>query len=129
MWRFALRPHPNLHLTLPQWKLSRDHRLPFPRRDAPSTSFGRIWLLLKLKCMGFWSTRWKCSSNLRSPYLPSFVCSPVVGVVLCDVGVDAAECELFVGSGSDRLHYELRVGIRRFRLVLRSVRGGRCGRL
>ena len=127
MWKFALKPHPTLHLT-PNGNC-RETIVSFPRRDTPSTSLRRIWLLLKLKCMGFWSTRWKCSNNLCSPYLPSFVCSPVVGVVLCDVGVDAAECELFVWSGSNRLHYELRVGIRRFRLVLRSVRGGRCGGL
>ena len=59
------------------------------------------------------------------PYLPSLVCSSVVRVVLGDVGVDAAQGQLFVLRGRDGLHNQLRVRIRRFRLVLRSraVRG------
>lgn len=51
--------------------------------------------------------------------LPAFVGSAVVGVVLGDVAVDAAERELLVGRGGDGLHDELRVAVRRLGVVAR----------
>ena len=56
-------------------------------------------------------------------HLPTLVCCPVEGVVLCDVGVDATQSELFVGCGCDRLHNEL--GIREGWLRLVFHRGVR----
>ena len=52
------------------------------------------------------------------PYLPALVRSPVVGVILGDVGVDARERQLLVRRLRDGLHNQLRVGERRLGFVL-----------
>lgn len=49
--------------------------------------------------------------------LPALVGGAVVGVVLGDVAVDAAERELLVGGGGDGLHDELRVRVGRLGVV------------
>lgn len=41
--------------------------------------------------------------------LPALVRGPVVGVVLGDVAVDAAQRQLLVRRGGHRLHYQLSV--------------------
>lgn len=59
-----------------------------------------------------------CDERGRSPDLPALVRRAVVGVVFGDVGVDAAESQLFVRGRRDGLDDQLSVGIRRFGLVL-----------
>lgn len=51
-------------------------------------------------------------------YLPALVCSAIVGVVFGDVGVDAAESQLFVRGRRDGLDYQLCIGIRWLGLIL-----------
>ena len=50
--------------------------------------------------------------------LPAFVGSPVIGVVLRDVGVDAGQGELLVTGLRDRLDDQLGVRERRLRVIL-----------
>lgn len=57
-------------------------------------------------------------SSRERPYLPSLVCSAVVGVVFGDVGVDATESQLFVLCWRDGLDDQLCVGIRWLGLIL-----------
>ena len=54
--------------------------------------------------------------------LPAFVGSPVIGVVLRDVGVDPGEGELLVAGVGDGLHDQLGVGEGRLALVLKTSR-------
>lgn len=51
-------------------------------------------------------------------HLPALVCSAIVGIVFGDMGVDAAESQLFVWGRWDGLDDQLRIGIRWLGLIL-----------
>lgn len=84
--------------------------------DAPETAFAR----LLLTAWDFDEVAIK-AEIVPDGILPAFVCRAIVRVVFSDVAIDAAECQLFVLSGSDCLHYQLGVRVRRLRVVLATA--------
>ena len=62
-------------------------------------------------------------------HLPALVCGAVVGVVLGDVGVDAAERQLLVVGRGDGLDDQLGVGVGRLGVILEKPKAAKHKRL